>query len=98
MLPDQIGGCCFDDLETLKTSSSLCQMPWEEAVIRWNGDVQVCNMFNPYTYGNIYLNSFKNIWNGAFAQVFRNNMNTDFRHPYCRDCVYMGDAYANRSV
>jgi radical SAM protein with 4Fe4S-binding SPASM domain len=73
-------------------------MPWEEAVLRWNGDVQVCNMFNPYIYGNIKLNSFKNIWNNAYAQTFRKNVNGDFKHPYCKDCAYMRDAYACRSV
>jgi radical SAM protein with 4Fe4S-binding SPASM domain len=76
------------------TAASGCSAPWEEAVIRWNGDVQVCNMFNPYTYGNIHRHPFSHIWHSTFAQVFREKLNGDHRHPYCIGCVYMQSAYA----
>lgn len=95
VLPDQVFGEPICEVNTLATSSENCVMPWEEAVLRWNGDVQVCNMFNPYIYGNIHLNSFKSIWNNAYAQIFRKNVNKGTKHPYCVNCVYMRDAYTN---
>lgn len=98
MLPDQVNGIQIHAGCTLTTSSHGCMMPREEAVLRWNGDVQACNMFNPYIYGNIKLATFQDIWNNAFAQTFRKNLNEDTKHPYCRDCVYMRDAYAKRST
>lgn len=96
MLPDQVCGEQIVESPTLQTSSNYCTMPMEEAVLRWNGDVQVCNMFNPYIYGNIRLSPFKTIWNNAYAQVFRKNVNSQSRHPYCQHCVYMRDAYTSR--
>lgn len=71
-----------------------CSAPWDEVVIRWNGDVQPCNMFNPYVFGNIHRQTFREIWRNAFAEVFRQKLNTNDAHPYCRGCVYMPAAYA----
>jgi radical SAM protein with 4Fe4S-binding SPASM domain len=71
-----------------------CTAPWDEAVVRWNGDVQPCNMFNPYTYGNIHRHTFEEIWSNSFADVFRQKINGEDRHPYCVGCVYMPTAYA----
>jgi radical SAM protein with 4Fe4S-binding SPASM domain len=71
-----------------------CTAPWDEVVVRWNGDVQTCNMFNPYTYGNIHRHSFEEIWGNPFADVFRQKLNGEDRHPYCVGCVYMPAAYA----
>jgi len=71
----------------------FCSMSWSEVVIRWNGDIQPCNMFNPYVYGNVFLNSFDDIWNGLFVMLFRKMINTNRRHPYCRNCVYFEEAY-----
>lgn len=71
-----------------------CIAPWDEAVVRWNGDVQACNMFNPYTYGNLHRHSFEEIWRNSFADVFRQKINGEDRHPYCLGCVYMPAAYA----
>lgn len=99
MIPDQIGGNDLSNLKTLKTSGSdCCTMPYEEAAIRWNGDVQVCNMFNPYIYGNLYLQPFDQIWNNKFAQIFRKHLNLSTKHPYCLNCVYMRDSYHCRKV
>jgi radical SAM protein with 4Fe4S-binding SPASM domain len=93
-LPDQLFGQVLDFPEATRTCSSGCRMPWQEIVIRWNGDVQVCNMFNPYTYGNLHLNSVRDIWNNAFATLFRTMVNTPRRHPYCVGCVYTPEAYS----
>jgi|GEM_PF-1536625 len=92
-LPSQIFGKKIRVDGTYTTNSEKCQMPWKEVVVRWNGDIQACNMFNPYVYGNIYLNSFNDIWNNLFANLFRTMINTDKKHPYCVNCVYFEEAY-----
>jgi radical SAM protein with 4Fe4S-binding SPASM domain len=91
--PDQIAGTKVTEGSRTHTSASDCVAAWEETVIRWNGDVQVCNMFNPYTYGNIHRHSFETIWHNAFADVFREKLNRKDCHPYCRGCAYMPSAY-----
>lgn len=73
-----------------------CDRPFKEALIRYNGDVQVCNMFNPYTYGNILNASFSKLWQGKFASLFREMLDTEFIHPYCRGCYYLGDVYERK--
>lgn len=92
-LPSQVFGNKINIEGAFNTNSDKCEMPWKEVVIRWNGDVQVCNMFNPYVYGNMYLNSFDDIWNNLFANLFRKMINTDKKHPYCVNCVYFEEAY-----
>lgn len=98
MLPSHIDNRDVEIDKSLKTSSEHCNMPWEETVIRWNGDVQICNMFNPYTTGNIFINEFKDIWNNAFSNLFRKQINTECKHPYCDGCVYIKNAYEHRKI
>ncbi len=95
-LPDRFGNDSVPLRSAMPTSASGCDRPWKEVVIRWNLDVQVCNMFNPYVYGNLHLRSFPSIWEGAFAAAFRENVNTSACHPYCRGCAYIGDVYARK--
>ena len=66
--------------------------------MRWDLDVQVCNMFNPYAYGNLALHSVDRVWRGAFAQAFRANVNTSSRHPYCQGCAYIGEVYVRKQA
>lgn len=94
LTPAQIAGVALTTGSRTHVASSRCAAPWDEAVIRWNGDVQPCNMFNPYVYGNIHRRPFTEIWSNAFAEVFRAKLNTPDAHPYCRGCVYMPEAYA----
>lgn len=97
-LPDQIGGHAVAAARSLPTSASHCDRPWREVAIRYDLSVQVCNMFNPYTYGNLNLSSFDRIWEGAFAHAFREHVNGRLRHPYCRDCAYVGDVYERKTA
>lgn len=91
-LPDQIHGREIEG-EVQVTSGTHCSAPETEAVIRWNGDVQVCNMFNPYTLGNVFDHGLRHAWESAFAQVFLRKLNTTKCHPYCKKCAYMPKAY-----
>jgi len=88
-LPDHLGNLKVD-CEISNPSSKLeCNNPWKEVYIRYNGDLTVCNMLNPYVYGNLNLTSFEDIWNGINARMFRKLVNTPFKHPYCQDCYYL---------
>jgi radical SAM protein with 4Fe4S-binding SPASM domain len=93
-IPDQVAGEPIASSRTAATAARGCRAPWQEVVIRWNGDVQVCNMFNPYTYGNVHRAPLNTIWRNQFASLFRSKLNGDDVHPYCRDCAYMASAYA----
>ena len=95
-LPDVFAGQAVELASSSPTAAQGCDRPWEEAVVRWDLDVQVCNMFNPYTYGNLALNQFERIWEGAFAETFRANMDSNNCHPYCKGCAYIGDVYARK--
>lgn len=93
LVPDQILGKPVGVLGPARTAGSLCSAPWDEVVVRWNGDVQACNMFNPFVYGNIHRTSFDEIWQNRFAATFRAELNGANCHPYCKNCAYMPDAY-----
>ncbi|MHA1381831.1 MAG: radical SAM/SPASM domain-containing protein, partial [Candidatus Helarchaeota archaeon] len=71
------------------TSSERCSRPFKECVIRFNGEVQVCNMFNPWIIGSLQWSNFKDIWNSRFAELFRKFVNTENKHPYCHNCVFI---------
>ncbi|QRK06584.1 SPASM domain-containing protein [Archangium violaceum] len=95
-LPDTLAGHHVSLASASRTAGSGCDRPWKEVVIRWDLDVQVCNMFNPYTYGNLSLRPFEHVWRGAFAQLFRENLNTPRCHPYCRGCYFLKDVHVRK--
>lgn len=88
-LPDHLGNTIINEEISNPTCKTCCDNPWNEVYIRYNGDLTVCNMLNPYIYGNCKNYSFKKIWNGLNVFMFRKFVNTNFRHYYCRDCYYL---------
>ena len=88
-LPDHLGTFVVDADISNRSSKYSCSNCLEEVYIRYNGDLTVCNMLNPYIYGNLNLISFEDMWNGLNAQMFRKLINTRFKHSYCKDCYYM---------
>lgn len=50
---------------------SKCFAPWFELAIRRNGDVYPCTDYADYKLGNIYTESFSEIFNGDRAEKFR---------------------------
>ncbi len=95
-LPDTFAQRAVSLPSASPTAATRCDRPWREIVIRWDLDVQVCNMFNPYTYGNLSRAPLRSIWEGAFADAFRQNFKGPACHPYCRGCAYIGDVYARK--
>jgi MoaA/NifB/PqqE/SkfB family radical SAM enzyme len=85
LTPDQIAGI---SLKTTKVSTygsqTMCPALNREICIYYNGDVGPCNMFNPYRYGNINIDSFDDIWNGKNRESF---IIEHKKHYYCQNCA-----------
>ena len=58
---------------------SICTFPFDSAQINMQGDVFVCcpPWCNSYSFGNIYEQSFDEIWNGEKAKKFRRQFIND---------------------
>lgn len=95
-LPDHIARAPVTLASACRTAGTGCDRPWKEVVIRWDLEVQVCNMFNPYAYGHLDARPFASLWRGGFAQAFRAHLGSPHPHPYCRNCYYIGDTYARK--
>ncbi len=95
-LPSRLGGEAVERPEALPCASEGCDRPWREVVVRWNGDITVCNMFNPFTYGHWRRHGLDAAWNSPMAGAFRQMVNTERRHPYCVDCQYIDGVYDRR--
>ncbi|WP_068774894.1 radical SAM protein [Paenibacillus sp. FJAT-26967] len=65
-----------------------CVAPWHEMVIRRTGEVYPCVDFPDYKYGNIYENSFQEMWEGERAVKFRNYLKTS-NLMVCNRCTRM---------
>ena len=77
--------------------SAVSGAGWREVLVRWDTEVTVCNMFNPFSYGVLRQpgverdvpSRFRRLWHGPNARLFRSMINTDTTHPYCRDCYFL---------
>ena len=63
-----------------------CYVPWRAAEIIANGDCVVMTRCFHTSFGNIYKQSFKDIWNGPQYQEFRRNLITYGSYPACSRC------------
>lgn len=99
-IPDHLNGIPLKISNSTQTSRSYCDRPFKEVQIRWNTELIVCNMFNPYSLGILYRTNiprkkqnikkrFKRLWSGPNARLFRDILNTKKRHPYCEKCYYI---------
>lgn len=95
-VPDHLGQRLLPGGVSPTPATQGCDRPWQEIVIRYNGEIGVCNMFNPYIYGHTSRSGISGAWNGPLAQAFRRLVNTPDRHPYCEGCYYLRDLYAQR--
>jgi hypothetical protein len=92
-LPDHLGAHEIEGTSVMQTPQRRCDRPWREVVVRWDGALQVCNMFNPYTYGHLDVTPFDRAWNGIFARAFRELAHGVHAHPYCHGCYYLEGVY-----
>lgn len=67
----------------------FCSRPWQSAIILWNGDVVPCcgDLDFKYVFGNIYKNSFNEIWHSDKYRKFRQQIINDITQiGICRTC------------
>lgn len=99
-IPDHIGEQYLDIEGITQSAKARCDRPFKEIQIRWNTELSVCNMFNPYYLGILFRPNvpkdeqnmkkrFERLWNGPNYRLFRSIVNTERKHPYCEDCYYM---------
>lgn len=66
-----------------------CFVPWYSSYIAWNGDVFPCCYYydGQITFGNIFRQSFREIWNSNRYQDFRRKLlQTRDKLPICSSC------------
>jgi MoaA/NifB/PqqE/SkfB family radical SAM enzyme len=63
-----------------------CTVPWRVAEIIANGDCVVMTRCFHTSFGNIYDQSFKEIWNGPRYKEFRSNLIKHGSYPACSRC------------
>ena len=96
-IPDHVGSQRLRTPQVKRTSGSFCDRPWRELFIRYDGEAQVCNMFNPFSYGQLtppgakqgVEQRFHILWSGPNARLFRRLINSEHPHPYCKECYYL---------
>ena len=72
-----------------KKARNFCDYLWEEATINVDGSVVPCcrDSHNGYTFGNIFKEPFKNIWNNKRYVEFRKQvLNDKSKIGLCNDC------------
>ena len=89
LIPDQICGRTVS--KKTATTLSCGQLPvcpniTTELMIAYNGLVFPCNMFNPFVYGDLKLQSVEEIWKSYAHSDFLSKHKT---HYYCQNCEYM---------
>lgn len=77
----------FTDIDNV-FGRTKCVAPWHEMVIRRTGEVYPCVDLPDYKYGNIYENSFQEMWEGERATQFREYLKTT-NLMMCNRCTRM---------
>lgn len=87
--PDQLAGIPIKTTRSNKTHGSMNSCPAldKELCILYDGTVTPCNMFNPYSYGNIFTESLAEIWNGKKRLDF---LTSHKEYYYCKNCANLG--------
>jgi MoaA/NifB/PqqE/SkfB family radical SAM enzyme len=96
-IPDHVGSNRLRLPQTKRSSARFCDRPWSEVLVRWDGEMTVCNMFNPFSYGQLKPPGppqdlgarFQKLWHGPNARLFRQIINSDHPHPYCENCYFL---------
>lgn len=96
-VPDHIGRRRLRQRDVRRSSATFCDRPWREILVRWDAELAVCNMFNPFSYGILrppgperhLASRLRRLWDGPNARVFRSIVNTEEPHPYCRECYFL---------
>lgn len=74
----------YNPIKKPKYKGKFCRIPFDTLQIDEDGDVQLCDcqLFMPYTIGNIYQNTLQEIWLGEAADRVRQSV-ADEDFTYC---------------
>jgi radical SAM protein with 4Fe4S-binding SPASM domain len=79
----------FDEVPSPYKLITDCFDPWEKFMIRVDGEVFPCCRFQDSTkfgLGNIFRESFTDIWNGKAYRQLRRQINTEYPPEVCAHC------------
>lgn len=88
-LPDRIQGVAITTSGTQATYGNRTRCPAidRELCVLFDGTATPCNMFNPYSYGNVLETPLAEIRAGERYRWFTENHK---QHPYCANCACLG--------
>ena len=66
-----------------------CSVPWYACEITANGDVAPCHIFYDLVVGNLYEQSFDEIWNSNKYRIFREYMKEHKLMSICPGCCIL---------
>lgn len=78
-----------DDPETYRGLRKACRWPWENILVKATGKIQPCCMIKT-SYGNIFEQSFEEIWSRSQYQKLRKKLQTDNPPHECLLCYSFG--------
>lgn len=93
-------GLEFDDHRNTYSKSNKCPKPWREIYVSTTGDVvPCCTIADPRVkcLGNLFEESFSDIWNGQRYVEFREALISD-NIPRCCQTCYEHEALRERSI
>lgn len=96
-IPDHIGPNRIRTHGVHRTSATYCDRPWKDMLIKYDGEVTICNMFNPFSLGMLRIEGLHAamdrreglLWGGPVHRLFREVVNSDKPHPYCEECYFL---------
>ncbi|MBD3256319.1 MAG: radical SAM protein [Candidatus Lokiarchaeota archaeon] len=77
------------DWDNMIDQYETCYVPWVSTDITATGEVAPCHIFYDLVMGNIYEQSFEDIWNNKKFQLFRDYMNKFKLMPICYGCCIL---------
>lgn len=75
----------YRDIQTLY-KNRFCTVPWIWVEIHPHGEVSFCEDFCDFYIGNIYEDTFLNIWNSPAAETYRQALLENRKFPICSHC------------
>ncbi len=87
--PDNLSAYFRMDWPKMTEKYSACPAPWNSLDIIASGDVAPCHIFYDLVMGNIYENSFEEIWNGERYGKFRAHIERHGLMPVCYGCCVL---------
>ena len=89
LIPDQIGGIAIKSGYASKSHGTMSHCPAidNELCVLYDGTVTPCNMFNPYTYGNLSEMTLPELLSDIKYANFKRLYK---KHYYCKNCANLG--------